>query len=308
MQTFETKHPFLAACGTLLLVMAAFVSGVGAVSVLNAIKITQVAAVAEALETPIAVDPASLTAKAAIVYDPMTQRVLYEKNAYESLPLASLTKLVTATAILNHTSSNPTIVITKDMLVQNGAEADANFSPGDKVTLHDLLKIGLIASSNDAIQAAAKVLGPNYTQVLEATVFNLGIKDMQFNNGTGLDINETTAGAYGSAYDMAVITANFAAHHPEYFDLTQKPDVTISAGWGGTISAHATMLPLQDMPGFVGAKTGYTTMAGGNVVAIYDVEVGHPLVVVILGSTQAGRFTDAEALIQAARNAEKNHI
>ncbi len=308
MQTFETKHPFLSACGTLFLVVAAFVSGVGAVSILNTVKITQIAAVAEAVDRPLTVDPNLLTAKAAIVYDPATGRVLYQKNAYQSLPLASLTKLVTATAILNHTNSNPTIVITKNMLVEDGAVADADFSPGDRMTLHDLLKIGLIASSNDAIQAAVSVLGPNYTQVLEATVFNLGLKDMEFNNGTGLDIDKNTAGAYGSAYDMAVVTANFAMHHPEYFDLTQKPAVTISAGRGSTISASATMQPLQDMPGFVGAKTGYTAVAGGNVVAIYDVEVGHPLVIVILGSTQTGRFIDAETLIQAARDAEQNHI
>ncbi|OGC88854.1 hypothetical protein A2419_02390 [Candidatus Adlerbacteria bacterium RIFOXYC1_FULL_48_26] len=311
MPTHNT-HSIASAIGALSLVAVAFLSGVGAVSVLDTINrnISNTASVAHAFPTTLSVDPASLTAKAAIVYDPTTHQVLYEKNAYTSLPIASLAKLVTATAILDRVIGNPTITITKDDLVQNGAESDADFVPGNRIKLHDLLEIGLIASSNSAMQAAARMLGTNYTDVLQATAFGLGIKDMEFHNGTGLDVTTSTAGAYGSAYDIALIAANFAKQHPEYFNLTQKPDVTIPAGWGGTISAHATNLPLQDMPGLIGAKTGYTDLAGGNIVALFDLEVGHPIVIAVLGSTQTARFTDTELLLAAARatlSASKNH-
>lgn len=304
----KSPHPFVSATGTLLLVVIAFASGIIAVPFMKGMQFMETASVAEALSSKLSIDPSALVAKAAIVYDPTTQKVLFEKNAYEVLPLASLTKLITATAILNNTTGNPTITITKDHLVEDGAQADANFSTGDRISLRNLLNIGLIASSNDAMQAAATVLGPKFTQVMQATAFSLGLKDMQFNNATGLDINATTAGGYGSAYDMAVITSNFAAHYPQYFNLTQKTGITIPAGYGGTISAEATTLPLQYIPGFVGAKTGYTTLAGGNVVSMFDIEVGHPLVIVIIGSTTDGRFADTETLIQAAREAQHNAI
>ncbi|MBY0473057.1 hypothetical protein K2Q00_02090 [Patescibacteria group bacterium] len=302
MQTHNT-HSFASAVGALSLVAVAFVSGVGAVSLLNTINTnsSNAASVAQAFSRPLSVDPSTLTAKAAIVYDPQTHRVLYEKNGHALLPLASLTKLVTATAILDRVVGNPTITIIKDDLVQNGAESDADFAAGDRIKLHDLLEIGLIASSNNAIQAAARMLGTNYTDILQATVFGLGISDMEFNNGTGLDVNTSTAGAYGSAYDIALIAANFATQHPEYFNLTQKPDVTIPVGFGGTIRAHATNLPLQDMPGLKGAKTGYTELAGGNIVALFDIEVGHPIVIAVLGSTQTARFIDTEILLAATR-------
>lgn len=303
----HSLHSFASATGTLFLVGAAFISGVGAVSLMQSIhaNMSQSASVAQAFPAPLLVDTNALTAKAAIVYDPTIKKVLYEKNGYKSLPLASLTKLVTATTILQRVTGNLIITITKNDLVQNGAEADAGFGQGDRIALRDLLEIGLVASSNNAIQAAVRTLGPNYTDMLQATVFGLGITDMWFNNGTGLDIDTKTSGAYGSAYDMAVITANFATLHPEYFNLTQNASVVIPVGFGKTIEARATTLPLQDMPGLVGAKTGYTELAGGNVVAIFDVELGHPLVIVILGSTQAARFTDAEMLLQAARNTEQ---
>jgi len=307
MQTPDTPHPFASALGTALLVALAFVSGVGAVSVLDTLRsnMSQAASVAGAFSAPIVVDQNALVAKAAIVYDPQTKRVLYEKNGYASLPLASLTKLVTATAILDRATGNPTITITKDDLVKNGAVADGNFRQGDKIKLNDLLEIGLAASSNDAIRAAARTLGATYTDAMQATVFSLGISDMEFSNGTGLDVINTVAGAYGSAYDMALITANFAAKYPQYFNLTQKAAVTISAGAGSVISADATTIPLQDLPGLRGAKTGYTDLAGGNIAAIFDLELGHPLVIIVLGSTQTARFTDTKILLTAAREARR---
>ncbi len=61
------------------------------------------------------------------------------------------------------------------------------------------------------------------------------------------------------------------------------------------------MAPLQDMHGFVAAKTGYTDLAGGNLVAIYDLEPGLTVVAAVLGSTRDGRFDDIKTLITAAR-------
>ena len=53
------------------------------------------------------------------------------------------------------------------------------------------------------------------------------------------------------------------------------------------------------IPGFIASKTGFTDLAGGNLVMAFDAGVGNPIVIVVLGSSHAGRFTDASALIHA---------
>ena len=166
--------------------------------------------------------------------------------------------------------------------------------------LFDLLKISLVASSNDAIAAAAATLGPGYLALMNKKAEDLGLLHTHFLNPTGLDVSVEQAGAYSSAYDVARLAAAFYKQYPQFFELTQSPSVSIQVGLH-TLSANATAAPLLDLPGFVGAKTGYTDLAGGNLVAIFDVDIGHPLVAVVLGSTPEGRFDDIRTLISAAR-------
>jgi D-alanyl-D-alanine carboxypeptidase (penicillin-binding protein 5/6) len=129
----------------------------------------------------------------------------------------------------------------------------------------------------------------------------LGLSKSYFLNPTGLDFNTTTSGAYGSAYDVARLAAIFYKQNSYYFEQTQHSAVSIDDS-GRVSNGHATAQPLLSIPGFIGAKTGYTDLAGGNLVAIFDVEIGHPLVAVVLGSTLDGRFTDIKTLINAARH------
>ena len=304
MKTFRLTHPFVSAAGALLLAVIAFASGVTAISILNktSLPTEAVAAAAEAFPTPVVLDPTALIAQAAVVYDPLDGRILYAKNSQTPLPLASLTKLITASAVLASVPTNTQVAITSEDLAPDG---DWGFQVGDSVAVSDLLRIGLIASSNDAMQAAASSLGPNYLGSMQAIVESMGISDMRFYNPTGLDTSTTTAGAYGSAYDMARIAAAFSRSYPQYFDLTTQSKVSIPDG-GRTLSATATAVPLEDVPGLVGAKTGYTDLAGGNLVAVFDIEVGHPIVLVVLGSTEDGRFSDMKMLINAARTQTPN--
>ena len=73
-------------------------------------------------------------------------------------------------------------------------------------------------------------------------------------------------------------------------------------GGNKEIDMVATSVPLQSIPGFVAAKTGYTDLAGGNVVAVFDLEPGRAVVAAVLGSTHKGRFDDMKILIEAARS------
>jgi D-alanyl-D-alanine carboxypeptidase len=247
--------------------------------------------------TSVSVDPVLLTAKSAILFDPTNGHVLYQKDAQTARPLASLTKLVTAQTILSTQATNQLITITPSDIASDGYWG---FKVGDVIKLSDLLRFALVASSNDAMTAAATSLGSDYLSQINTTAGTLGLSHTYFLNTTGLDLNTDTSGAYGTAGDVALLASSFLKKYPQYFELTSQPKVSIADG-NRTLSATATEVPLQDIPGFIGAKTGYTDLAGGNLVAAFDIDIGHPLIAVVLGSTEQGRFTDIRMLINAAR-------
>lgn len=89
------------------------------------------------------------------------------------------------------------------------ADGDLGLRPGDTLSLFDLLKLGLVASSNDAMTAAAASLGSNYLTAMNDMANKLGLTKTYFLNPTGLDVNHDSAGAYGSAYDVARLASAF---------------------------------------------------------------------------------------------------
>ncbi len=291
------KHSVLALFTTAFLVTAAFSGGIALAMLQHGIDAPTLTAGAEFPFQP-NLSPAKLTAKSAILFDPASGRILFAKDATTQRALASITKLMTAEIVLTAKSPDTLVTITPDALLPEG---DWGFKVGDVIPLHDLLRIGLIASSNDAMQAAAESLGDHYIQKMNEVAQALGLSQTYFLNPTGLDVNFDTSGAYGSAYDVARLAALFYKQYPAYFELTQNNSVSIDDN-GRTIKAHATAEPLLSIPGFIGAKTGFTDLAGGNLVAVFDVEIGHPLVAVVLGSTKDGRFEDIKTLIHAARH------
>lgn len=248
----------------------------------------------------VSLEPASIMGKAAIIYDPGTRVVWWQKSANEELPLASLTKLMTAQVVLAHKSPATAVTITQADLKPEG---DWGLKVGQTIPLGDLLHFGLTVSSNDAMAAAAAAIGPDYVAQMNAEAKLLGLTHTHFLNPTGLDVNKSIAGAYGSAYDVARLIASFYRDHPDYLKGTDASNGTLTTTSGELVAA-ATAAPLGNVPGFIGGKTGFTDLAGGNLAIVFDVEPGHPLVAVVLGSSEVGRFDDIKMLINAARSAQ----
>jgi len=274
----------LALCGAVLFTGAALALGAvtAARSQTAATALAQASASSE--QRIIVLAPELITAVAAVIYDPQTGEVLYQKNAAQQMPLASLTKLMTAQAALR-TSPSPThmTVRAEDL----APEGDSGLIPGTVASVHTLLALSLVASSNDAVTALARSMDDTVVRMNDEAR-RLSLTKTHFFNPTGLDVSEHTSGGYGSAYDMARLAAAFYSDHKDLFELTVR-------GPSGTAE------PLFDIPGLAAAKTGYTDLAGGNLVAVFDLSVGYPLVVVALHSTREGRFEDVRALISAAR-------
>jgi D-alanyl-D-alanine carboxypeptidase len=246
----------------------------------------------------------ALEAKAAIVYDPATGKILYAKNADVTMPLASLTKLMTAQVVLAAIPTSTLITLSKTDVAVDGDAGDWNLKAGDTMTLGNILKLGLDASSNHAMSAAAAVLGAGYVDDLNKKAQQMDLSHTYFLNATGLDLTTDTSGGYSSASDMARIAAAFMHTYPTYFELGTHKSVTVPVSDSGVnrqVTVNATALPILDIPGIIGVKTGYTDLAGGNLVVAFDEDINHPLIAVVLGSTEEGRFTDMRTLITAVR-------
>jgi serine-type D-Ala-D-Ala carboxypeptidase (penicillin-binding protein 5/6) len=288
-----TLKSIVTALGSLVLVAGAFGAGVFAVNL--PVSGSQVAAATLSIQ----LDPHALTAVAAIVLDLKTGTILYQKDAQEPLPLASLTKLMTLQSALSDKDLSTSVRITAADLAPEG---DWGLHVGDTLSLQDLVSLAIVASCNDCAEAVASTLGTNSVSALNDTAQEMDLTRSSFSNPTGLDIDVENgdAGAYGSAFDVARLMGAFYKAHPELLYLTTKPSISVPDG-DRMLTYPATMAPIQNVPGFIGAKTGYTDLAGGNLAAVFDLGFSHPVAVVVLHSTEEGRFDDVRTLISALR-------
>ena len=272
----------------------------------------EVAAVSESADPFAGV---SITAGAALVYDVQAKKILYAKNAEAPLALASVTKLMLATVVAEVLSPDATVVITPQALAESG---DSGLVAGERWRAQDLIDFTLIESSNDGAEALAEAAGPliraKYptapTDNAAATIWRmnqkaaeLGLTQTYYLDTNGLDTSPTMAGAYGSAYDMASLFTYMIANDLNVIAETTEASRTFTSEDGAVHTAHTTNESLGDVPGLIAGKTGYTDLAGGNLVIAFDASIGHPIIVVVLSSTHDGRFTDIRTLVEAARKA-----
>lgn len=295
-QHHTKTHTFTLIAGTLgsfLLVGLIFVTGAGEPS-------TPVEPVASGIE-PLGNEYAQvgLEARAAYVYDVRNGRVLYERNAELQLPLASLTKLMTATVASELSTQTRHTITPSDLL----PEGDSGLVPGESLTLGQLLHLSLAASSNDAtaaVAAAIRTAKPGVALVdrMNERARELGLTQTYFLNETGLDRGVTVSGGYGSARDVAVLFQHALENLAPLLETTRESDVLVETE-SATHELRNTNELVSSIPGLIAGKTGFTDLAGGNLVMGIDVGLQRPIVIVILGSTAKGRFTDMQRLVTA---------
>lgn len=250
----------------------------------------------------------SITAKSAYVWDIRSQRALYNKNADEQLPLASITKLMTALVAYELLDTESDIDITIDAIRQEG---ESGFSDGETFSLRDLTDLTLVTSSNDGAYALAAAAGEaltdgsntaqTFVEAMNIRAEEIGLSQTYFKNPTGLDVSETIAGAYGSARDIAFLMEYIVTQYPEVLELTTEDLTEIANNGGERHLAQNTNHTVIDIPGIIGSKTGYTTLAGGNLIVAFDAGLNSPIVISVLGSTRSGRFRDTLSLVEATR-------
>ena len=251
------------------------------------------------------VDAPLVTADSAIVMDMDTGDVLYEKNAHKKAEPASTTKLMTAMLAVDHLN------VADKVTVQDGAFDNISYdavtiglSPGEEMSVQDLLYATLLPSANDAANelamATSKTIG-KFVKEMNRTAKELGCKDTQFNNANGLpDVNH-----YTTAYDMALI-GRAAYGRSRIKDVIRTESYWISAtNMVGERELWTTNQMLYDVTSLyyeycTGGKTGYTESAGNTMVAFAE-KNGRRLVSVVFGCpTSDDRFIDSRTLLEYA--------
>jgi len=241
-----------------------------------------------------------LVAEAGIVKDLKTGEILYEKNKNEQHPLASLAKIMSTIVAHEFLGDTTEIAINQKNLLMDG---DVGLLENERWRTKELLGLILLASSNDASNAIKSTVESSFNvdfiEEMNKKGEFLGLSDTYFLNETGLDVTKNIGGSYGSAEDIADLLEYAIKNHYDLFKSTEKKQETIYSLNYGAHTIQNTNTIINSIPSFVAGKTGFTDLAGGNLAIVFEKEPGHPIAVVVLGSTKDGRFTDVEQLVWA---------
>jgi D-alanyl-D-alanine carboxypeptidase len=244
--------------------------------------------------TPISINlkDVQITAHAAFVVSLNTHDILYQKNQDKLLPLASLTKLVTA-KVTHDQIKDDKIAINK---LQEFAEyGDARLQEGQKWNAQDLIDYTLMTSSNDgahSLSSASAASPLAFTKNMNALVSSIGLTSTHFYNETGLD-NDVTGvpGSKGTAQDMSKILSYLVKNDLSVYEKTKHAQITVSSPEGAYLAKNTNEIT-NKITGLLVSKTGYTDLAGGNLAIVADMGLNEPVAFVVLKSSRESRFED----------------
>ena len=250
-------------------------------------------------------EPAALTAaqpdltlncRAVCLIDQDTGTVLYEKNADQQMPIASITKvmtlLLTFEAVHDGRLTMQTPVPVSEHAYHMGG-SQIWLEPGEQFTLDEMIKAICVSSANDAAVAVAELVGGSeqgFVQMMNDRAAELGMTNTTFHNACGLD----TEGHLSTARDVAIMSRQI---------LTTCPEVLHYTGiWTDTLRGGATQLVntnklLRRYNGITGLKTG-TTGGAGVCISASATRDGLNLIAVVLGAPSSkDRFEAATTLL-----------
>ena len=234
--------------------------------------------------------------QAAILIDEDSGTVLYEKNADESRPIASITKIMTLLLTFEaleagKVSLSDTVPVSEHAYHMGGSQIW--LEPGEQLTLDEMLKAICISSANDAAVAVAEFIGgsePVFVERMNARAKELGMQSTTFRNACGLDED----GHLSTARDVAIMSREMLLNHPE---IENYCTVWMDTLRGGATQLVNTNKLLHRYNGITGLKTG-TTGGAGVCISASAARDGLRLVAVILGAPSSkDRFEAAAALL-----------
>jgi len=224
----------------------------------------------------------------------MKERIVYAKNEKEILPIASLTKLMTALIVIEnpeHYPFNKVVKVSTLAASQENVPEYGNLRVGETVTIEELLRLTLVFSSNDAAFALAEVIGvESFVQKMNEKAREIGMVNTYFSNPTGLDPDNLSWSLenkdnfnYSTANDLFLLGKYIIEKYPFMFEFS---------------SNNKNKIELRDDQFLIGMKTGYTSEAGGCLFLIFSNHQGDYFFNIILGSNdKEERFVEMQKLV-----------
>ena len=256
--------------------------------------------IAQADELPMKAEaPITLTSPSAILCEASTGQVIFEKNADERRPVASVNKVMTILLTLEavdegRVSLDDQVTVSPRAASMGGSQAFLD--AGECYKLSELLKTVIVASANDSAVALAEHLAgteESFVRLMNTRAEELGLTNTHYANCTGLPAQEH----YTTARDVAKLSAQLDLH-PIYYRYSTIWMDEIKHRGGRVTSLTNTNRLIRFYPGCDGYKTGSTNEARYCVSATAKKE-GMRLIAVVLG-TPAGqtRFDEARAMLE----------
>ena len=248
------------------------------------------------LPTAAAAPQLDLNCRAAILIEQGSGRVLYEKNADERVPIASITKVMTLLLAFEAVHDGRLTMETPVPVSEHAYHMGGSqiwLEPGEHFTLDEMIKAICVSSANDAAVAVAELVGGSesaFVEQMNARAASLGMEQTSFRNACGLDAE----GHLSTARDVAAMSRTILNTCPEVLHYTGI--------WTDTLRGGATQLVntnklLRRYEGITGLKTG-TTGGAGICISASATRNGLSLIAVILGApSSADRFDAATTLL-----------
>lgn len=228
-------------------------------------------------------------AQSALLANLNTGQIIYSKNVDEKIPIASLTKLMTALIALKEFNLNEEIEVKEDWYNKEDMEWSLGLDKGDTVTVETLLTAMLISSYNDVSYILADHMQggiENFVKEMNKYTQVLGMKDTQFSNPSGLDNGGSNISTVRDLYLLAS-----AIYHNDFIMQTLSKsyaDIQWDIGEDRIYTTNSLMGQLGNIAG----KTGYTEVSGECFLGITD----DAKVSIVLNSKD--RFKDTEKLLK----------
>lgn len=251
----------------------------------------------------------NIQTESVLVWDREKQEALYAENASTTRPIASITKLLTASVVLQETTLEDIVTVSTEAV---SAEGDAGqLRSGERLAVGDLLHIMLMESSNDAAFALAEYIGERYAsstkeQVgsfvshMNATAETFGMQNSHFTGPAGLD----DTAAYSTAHDIVRLIDSLRsdALFAPLWKILQKPQATVQSQNGGITHILQNNNPfVQELSTVIGGKTGYTEGARESLALVTKrPNKQGEIIFILLGSND--RFGDMRQLINWVAN------
>lgn len=238
-----------------------------------------------------------VNSKHVLVLDRNSEIILFEKFGFENFPMASTTKIMTATIILENCNLQDVVTISQKASSIHGSTL--GIKANSKYTVEQLLYGLMLRSGNDCAIALAEHLSgsiENFSELMNQKAKELNLKNTNFESPHGLD----SPNHYTSAYDLARLT-NYALKNPTFSKIVSTKEYTLTTS-NSSRTLRNTHELLGNLSGVYGVKTGFTFNAGRCLVTAYKNNNLDFIIVVLGAATKNIRTQDTQNLIKYILN------